>query len=163
MDGGRRSATQCARLLLCTGDPVMKMPRLISWSFAEGRLFDLWMVVHFMTGLTGGLSNAHLRLSTATLVLVGAALMILWEVLEWGAGVRESVENRVIDVLVGVAGIGVALQVARLSSDDGDRLAFRIALGATAALSAAGWAAYRRRRRRTPTAGSKDARESRRR
>ena len=136
----------------------MKMPRLISWSFAEGRLFDLWMVVHFMTGLTGGLSNTHLLLSTAPLVLVGAALMILWEVLEWFAGIRESFENRVIDVLVGLAGIATALQIARLVSAEGERLAFRIALGATAALSAAGWAAYRRRRRRTPTPGRKDAR-----
>lgn len=144
--------------MLCTGDPLMKMPRLISWSFAEGRLFDLWMLVHFMAGFTGGLFNTYLALSTATVILVGAGMMILWEVLEWIAGIRESVENRVIDVLVGVAGVGVALQVALRVSADEERLAFRIALGVTAALSAAGWAAYRRRRRRAPAAGLEDAR-----
>ena len=125
----------------------MKTPRTISWSFAEGRFFDLWMVVHFLTGVTGGLSNVHFELTIPWLVAIGVGMMILWEGLEILAGVRESAENRLIDVFVGVAGIGVALGLAALLTPDAERLAFLIVLGLNVAGGVLGWLASRRRNR----------------
>jgi len=126
--------------------------RPFSTTWREGRYFDRWMVVHLLSGFAGGLTNVFFGLSDRGVQLLGLALLVLWEIAEYLLGVRESVSNRVIDVIVGFLGILAALWTAARLDRGGEVLAFAVASGATAALATAGWLAYRRRARGQRTA-----------
>lgn len=114
-------------------------------SWDEGGYFDLWMAVHFISGVAGGFSNVFFDLGTSGVLVVAVLLMLLWELFEYSAGVREAMSNRVIDIAVGLLGVLVALWV---SSQVTTRVA-GAAFAATFAMSLAGMAlgirAYRRR------------------
>jgi glycopeptide antibiotics resistance protein len=127
----------------------MKALPAISRTWAEGRYFDLWMLVHFASGLAGGFSNVHFGLTTAQVFGLAIALMLLWELLELTQGVHESVSNRVLDIIVGLAGVWLALVIAARISDRTERIAFAV----TTTLAVAGLAfGARARRRRTRSA-----------
>lgn len=120
----------------------------ITTTWEEGRFFDLWMVVHFLSGLTGGLSNVFFGLSSLGVYALGTALLIVWEIAEYVRGIRETWENRVLDLAVGVAGIALAQgAAARL-----DPAWEYVALGASTVVfmlgTVRGWLAYRARARR---------------
>jgi hypothetical protein len=126
---------------------------LFSTTFDEGRLFDLWMLVHSLAGVAGGFANVWFGLATPTVFLVGVALMLAWELFEYIAGVRESWENRVLDIVVGLLGVALALAIARRLGSTGQWYAFAGSVALLALGSALGWRAYRRRRaRRRPAA-----------
>jgi len=130
---------------------VTKTPA-ISTTFDEGRYFDLWMLVHFMGGVTGGFSNLLFGLSTAQVYLVGVGLMTLWEIAEYARGIREKFSNRVLDIAVGLGGVALALWLTPHFERTG-QVAALIASGALfAGGSLLGWLAYRRRAGRPPTA-----------
>jgi hypothetical protein len=116
-----------------------------SSSWREGRFFDLWMFVHFASGVAGGFSNVFFGLSTLGVYLVATLLMSLWELGEYLLGVRESWSNRVLDVVVGLAGVQVALWIAAPLSRRGQSVAFIVGFGLSVAMSIVGWAAFRRR------------------
>jgi len=117
-------------------------------SWDEGRYFDRWMVVHFLSGLSGGFSNVLFGLTTRNVWLVGLALLLLWEVFERVRGIRECWENALLDFVVGAAGIAVALLIGARLSTGWARAAFGLSSLAFVAGSAVGWLAYRRRRAR---------------
>lgn len=123
------------------------MPRmpLFSATFAEGRYFDLWLIVHFLGGVTGGFSNVWFGLSSLAVFLVGTGLMILWEGGEYLAGIRESRENRLLDIVVGLLGVVLALAIAARLGTVGQRVAFLVSGSALAFGSFLGWRAHRRR------------------
>jgi len=123
----------------------MQRVPLFSATFDEGRLFDLWMLVHCLSGVAGGFSNVWFGLSTAAVYAIGIALMITWEGIEFATGIRESWENRMLDIAVGVLGIGLALAISARLDTAGQRRAF-VASAALLALGLfRGWRAYRRR------------------
>ena len=120
--------------------------RGISTTFAEGRYFDLWMVVHFLVGVSGGFSNVLFGLDTLAVFGVGIAIMVLWEIGEYVAGIREGPMNRVLDVAVGTAGVALALLTASPFGLGVQRALFGLSLLLVLGGSALGWRAYRRRR-----------------
>lgn len=126
-----------------------------STSWREGRFFDLWMLVHFASGVAGGLFNVFIGLGTLGVYITATVMMILWEVGEYFAGVRESMSNRLLDIVVGLAGVYLALWIAAPLSHEGRVLAFILGFGLALVLSAMGWIAYRRRAKREAKAKAK--------
>ena len=123
----------------------MTSPPPVTTSFDEGRFFDLWMLVHFASGAAGGYSNVFFELSDRLVVALGLGLMILWEVGEHLAGIRESWPNRVIDIVVGLLGVALALTTAPLLLPSREILSFAITLGC--ALVGLGYGVRARNRR----------------
>lgn len=120
----------------------------ISLTFAEGHYFDLWMLVHFLSGVAGGFSNVFWALSMVALFALAAVLMIVWEIGERAAGVRESWSNVMIDIAVGLAGVLLAVTVAARLSYRGEVVAFVATLGTALLLMSLGALAAKRRRKR---------------
>ncbi len=125
----------------------MKQVPAISLTYAEGRYFDLWMLVHCLGGVTGGFSNVFFGLSSTSVYLVGALLMIAWEVLEYTQGIRESPINRVVDVVVGLVGVAGALWLAGRLGTSAERIAFAVSALIFGLGGLFGWRARRKRRR----------------
>ncbi len=117
----------------------------VSLSWSEGRYFDLWMFVHLLSGITGALFNVFVGLSPLGVYGLGCVLMVLWEVGEYVAGIRESLTNSVLDIAVGLAGVWLGLALAGVLSPVGERIAFGVTLTVTLAATAFGARAYRRR------------------
>lgn len=108
------------------------------------------MLVHLGSGIAGGFSNVFFGLNNTTVLLLGACLMTVWEVLEYVMRVREHVSNRVIDVVVGMVGVVLALVLAPLLS----RTAHLAAFFGTLVVSTIGMGfGLRARRRRTKSKG----------
>jgi hypothetical protein len=122
----------------------MEIP-VVSTTWKEGRVFDLWMIVHFLGGLTGGFSNVFFALSARSVYLIGIGMMMAWELVEYAAGIREATENRLLDVVIGLAGVFVALDVAArfgTTVEYGAFVACGLAFGIGGLI---GWLAHRRR------------------
>jgi hypothetical protein len=128
----------------------MTSPPPVTTSFAEGRYFDLWMLVHFASGAAGGYSNVFFELPDRILVALGLFLMILWEVAEHVAKVRESWINRILDIVVGMLGVALAVGTAPFLLPSREVLAFAIMLGA--GLVGLGYGVRARNRRRRAAA-----------
>ena len=122
----------------------------ITTTWEEGRFFDLWMVVHFLSGLSGGLSNVLFGLSTLGVYALGASLLIAWELVEFARGIRETWENRALDLVVGVAGIAVAQAAAARLDRPWEYAAFGVSAVAFVLGTVRGWLAYRARVRLSP-------------
>ncbi len=120
--------------------------RKFSAGWSEGRYFDRWMAVHFIGGVTGAFSNVFFALTTANVYLVGLAVMVAWEVVEYIAGIRESQENRVLDIVVGMLGVVIALLIAGWISPNWERGAFVVSGVGFGLGGYFGWAARRKRR-----------------
>ncbi len=126
-------------------DGMSRVP-FVSTTWREGRLWDLWMVVHFLSGLWAGLANGFIALAPLPFWLVTLAALAAWEVLEYAAGVREQAENRVIDVAIGL--LGAYLGTAFTAAVDArlERSAFGVVTMVAALAGVIGWKAHRRRR-----------------
>jgi hypothetical protein len=126
----------------------MTQPRpAFSISWREGRFFDLWMLVHFASGVAGALGNVFFGLGTMGVYITATVMMTLWEIGEYFMGVRESMSNRLLDIAVGLAGVQLALWIAAPLSHRGRVIAFIVGFGIALLLSGRGWFAFRRRRR----------------
>lgn len=119
---------------------------LISLTFAEGEYFDLWMLVHFLSGVAGGFSNVMFSLTTAGVFLLAFAMMMAWEVVEYLRGIREAFSNRVVDIVVGLLGVWLALAVARTLQPPAAWTAFGVTLAMALVGMVFGVRAYRRRK-----------------
>lgn len=119
----------------------------VSTSWSEGHFFDLWMLVHFASGAAGGFSNVWFELGLLTLCGLGLALMVLWELGEAAAGIHEAFANRLVDVVVGMAGVALAIVLTPLLGTAGAVVAFIATLGAALVGMGLGVRAYRRRKR----------------
>ena len=76
--------------------------KFLSWQ--EGKYSDLWIFVHFVSGAVGGSIIYLLGISTEWAFILAFTFAICWEIFEYTVGVRERVENRIIDIFVGVFG-----------------------------------------------------------
>lgn len=132
----------------------------ISLTFAEGQYFDLWMVVHFVSGVAGGFSNVFFALGAVWVFVLALVMMVAWEIVEHLNGIRESFSNRVVDVVVGLLGVWLALAAARALGPRAQWVAF----GVTLSLGLVGMGfgvRARRRRSRTHSADVTNPRSSR--
>lgn len=120
----------------------------MSLDWSEGRYFDRWMLVHFISGVAGGFSNFWFDLTTPMVFAVACAVMGIWELAEWVSGVTESWTNILLDIAVGCAGVAVALAVTARLTPRGEVVAFIATFALATAGSTLGWMAYRRRRDR---------------
>lgn len=123
----------------------MPLPN-VSRSFREGRFFDLWMLVHVVAGFAGASTNVFWGLGVTRVYVIAFVLMVAWEIAEWLVGVRESWENRVLDIVVGLVGASVTLLTLARFSRRVQLVGFVAAMLLLAGLSTAGWVAFRRRR-----------------
>lgn len=119
---------------------------LISWGWSEGRLWDNWMLVHFLSGATVA---SVLVLAGATVSyawIITLALLTLWEFAEIAFGIKEEVENLVLDIVAGMLGFFVFMEFVepRVPFDMFGEVAL-IFLAATTFLSLCGWWAYKKR------------------
>lgn len=118
----------------------------ISWGWDEGRFFDRWMFVHLLCGLACGFANVLVAWPPMGALVATGAAMTAWELGEAVFGVEEAWENRVIDVIVGLAGALLALAVLPRVSPAAGRRLFWSMLTVFAIGDVLGWRAYRRRR-----------------
>jgi hypothetical protein len=123
----------------------MSIP-LLSLSWKEGRIWDSWMIVHFLTGTSIGFGNFFLELPSMLLFIVSALAMILWEIIEIFSNVNEVAENRLIDVAIGLLGIYFASEIV-LPRVDGiySQILFYSSLVLLALFCYFGWNAYQKR------------------
>lgn len=121
----------------------------ISQTWKEGRYFDLWVFPHVMTGVAGGFANVFFDLSVSVIFGVGLLLMILWEVFEVVIGIKESWQNQVMDLAVGLVGIAFALAVASRVGRGAQIGAFAVSFVIMMVSGVIGWLASRRKKRAT--------------
>lgn len=113
------------------------------WS--EGRFFDRWMLVHFISGVAGGFSNRFFKLSTPMVLVVALSVMCAWELGERLSGVKENWSNVFIDIAVGLAGVALAVAIATRLTPRGELVAFWLTFAVATVSSVQGWIAYKRR------------------
>jgi hypothetical protein len=128
----------------------MTAPPSVTTSFAEGKYFDLWMLVHFASGAAGGYSNVFWELPGPIVYGLGLFLMVLWEVAEHFSKIRESWVNRFLDIVVGLLGVAVAVSTAPFLLPSHEVLAFATSLGG--GLVGLGYGVRARNRRRRAAA-----------
>ena len=105
------------------------------------------MIVHALCGLACGFVNILFRWPPGRVFGVTAALLVAWEIGEVAFRVHEALENRVIDVMVGLAGTVVALAILpRVGRPVGIGLFWGTSVVFLAG-DVLGWRAYRRRGR----------------
>ncbi len=119
----------------------------VSLDWNEGRFFDLWMLVHMLSGVAGGFVNVFFGLTPWQVVALGSVMMIAWEFGESAIGVKETLANRVIDVVVGLVGVGIALVIAARISEAAERVAFVASIGIALIGLALGARNFRRRKK----------------
>jgi hypothetical protein len=76
----------------------------VSWSWQEGRYWDLWMIVHTLTGTICACVVALLDLPPMYAYLLVLLALTVYELGEMAAGIVEEIENWVLDVLFGMFG-----------------------------------------------------------
>jgi len=118
-------------------------------------LWDLWMVVHFLSGVSGGLSNVFLELSSPVLMLSGLSLMVAWEIGEFAGGVRERMENRFMDLVVGSLGVYAGASWSSAVPTSLAKVSFFTTVLVTLMGCFIGWRAYRKREGRKATASAR--------
>ena len=99
-----------AVILIAEGSPIVPVWVIIvialSWAVLQlvlirtkprvGEYVDWWSIVHVLSGVLLGLLSVSL--------LMTVVVLVLWEVVEGLAGVREPRTNRIADVLIGLLG-----------------------------------------------------------
>lgn len=115
----------------------------------KGRAFDLWSIPHFLFGILTGFLPALTDISFLTALVCTLVFALSWEFYEKIVGIRESVQNILLDVtlpVVAFTGTSYLLRATAFHRDD-------LIVVATAVLTlytftnVSGWLAYRRRNR----------------
>lgn len=77
---------------------------LVSWGWSEGRVWDNWMLVHFLSGIVVASVLALAGASASYASIIALVVLTLWEFAEMAVGVQEEVENIVLDIIAGMLG-----------------------------------------------------------
>jgi len=118
----------------------------VSWGWREGKYWDFWMVVHFWSGVTIAFVIPFIDASHSFLIGLAFLGLLAWEAIEYFFDIHEVIENRLLDVLYGLAGLLIADQYV-IPFLDAKKLPWWL-LGAVIVLvllGLSGWRAYRRR------------------
>jgi len=130
--------------------------KYISYSWNEGRLVDLWTVVHFLSGAIIGFLGEISLLSFKQVLIIGTALLILWEVFEHVRGIRETLLNRVVDVLIAFVALLLFFMISFMNREYAVTIGTALIL-LTFFLSYRGWRAYLIRTGKQPPHDVKEA------
>lgn len=118
----------------------------VSTSWREGRVWDAWMFVHFLSGMALGFANSYLGLSTVLLFGISVLGMIIWEIVEIAGNVHEVAENRLLDVAIGLVGLYLSSEfILHRVSEPYAHTLFYLSLLLLAIFCYFGWSAYRKR------------------
>jgi hypothetical protein len=117
----------------------------ISFSWDEGVYFDVWMVVHMLSGFTLGLFAGLFLFEKITAFLSVCTFLILWEVGEIIMKIDEAPINRIIDVVVGIIGFFIAWTVVESVGASNLFMISLFSVIVLATLNVFGWRAHRTR------------------
>ena len=112
------------------------------WS--EGKYVDLWSLVHLLAGFHAA---SLLRLVGLSLFWTGSITLLAlaaYEVVEKVANVEEHATNRLTDIVFGIAGAAISLEVAQA---DPGRFVYVASTVVFTMLNFLGWRAWRKRER----------------
>lgn len=119
---------------------------LVSWSWREGRIWDNWMIVHFLSGTTIASALGLMSFSQGYAYLIAFGLLVAWELGEKVGRIEEESENLVLDVVFGMLGFALFEHylVAHMTQSQ-TWWSFGVTFALTLGGSLLGWMAYRRR------------------
>ena len=124
---------------------MRKLP-LVSWSWKEGRIWDAWMLVHFLSGAALACVLTLLSFGGVQAYLVALGLLVAWEIGEKIGRVEEAIENLALDVVFGMLGFFLFEQFFLPLVNQRGVVLILIATLLFAVLgSVLGWVAYKRR------------------
>jgi len=118
---------------------------IVTDSWLGGTYFDWWMVVHFLGGFVIELGLLLFGMSVAASSLATFVLLVLWEVYERAVNIYEPRANQVIDIIFGVLGLVVGLQMFQLFDITSSTTIFFIAALLWIILTIWGWKSWRKR------------------
>lgn len=115
----------------------------------KGRAFDLWSIPHFLFGILMAFASSLADISFGIALILTLVIAILWELLEMGIGIRETVLNSLLDVFLPITAYIITSYVLLLQPYHRED----IGVVSIAVLilylftNISGWMAYRRRSR----------------
>lgn len=118
----------------------------ITFTWKEGRYLDLWILPHMMSGCIAAF--AFLFVDGSRALSYGATFLMIagWELVEGIFGVKETQENRVLDVIAGIVAFGVTYEIGILTLGKSEVLALLIfSLIIAVVLCLFGWLDWRQR------------------
>ena len=77
---------------------------LVSWTWSEGRYWDLWMIVHTLSGTIVAAAIILLRFPPIYAYPVALIALAAWELGEMAYVIKEEPENWVLDIVFGMLG-----------------------------------------------------------
>src|SRR5574338_1241088 len=120
----------------------------ISWNWQEGRYWDLWMIVHTLTGTICACAAALLSLRPMYAYPLARRGFTAWELGEMAFGINEELENWILDIVFGMFGFWFVYA----NVLPGDTLIDVVGVGAlllvfNGLFAFLGWKSYRKRGR----------------
>jgi uncharacterized membrane protein (DUF373 family) len=106
----------------------------------EGKWLDLWSVVHFLSGISLGFGIALFQFGTVASIVIVFILLVAYELWEAMVQIHETPQNRIMDVVVGMASfVPTFLLFAPSHGESSFIFAFGLILTLNIVLSALGW------------------------
>lgn len=106
----------------------------------EGKWLDLWSVVHFLSGISLGFGISIFQFGTVASIVIAFLLLVAYEMWEAMVQIHETPQNRVMDVVVGMASfVPTFLLFAPRHGESSFIFAFGLILTLNIVLSALGW------------------------
>lgn len=120
--------------------------KVVSLSWEEGRLFDLWMIVHLLSGFVIGFSAYLIGIEVLVAYFGTLAGLSLYEVVEEIFRIDETLENRISDIIFGTAGFAVSYSlIAPYVESDTNTLFLVVVSVLCVLMSFLGWRSYKKR------------------
>src|SRR3989344_3677947 len=110
----------------------------------EGKWLDLWSVVHLLSGVSFGLSIGVLGLGTEASIIIVLLVFVLYETWEAMVKIKETPQNRFMDVVVGMASFVPTFLLSPALPETLLILAFGFILTANITMGVFGWTASRK-------------------
>lgn len=87
--------------------------KFLSWQ--EGKHFDFWLLIHFLSGAAGGSILFLIGIPESQALVLAFIAAIIWEIFEWKIlRVKEQKGNAVVDIFTGVLGAFFSYQIVTL-------------------------------------------------
>jgi hypothetical protein len=111
----------------------------------EGKWVDLWSVVHFLSGMTMGFVASFSNFSRSPAIIIVFLLLVAYEMFEALVKIKETPQNRFMDVVVGMASfLPMYLLITPRLAGDNFALAFLFIFTLNTTLALFGWTASRK-------------------
>lgn len=110
----------------------------------EGTYLDLWSVPHLLSGIALGIILSLFTISPTTALGLTLVLLTLYEVFENYVEIDETPANRVLDVVIGLAGAVPGYLIARELTNETVLPLLALILTVDGVLSLLGWRASRK-------------------